>query len=77
MIEDQPLRRQDRLKEIKNSPTSGNHRCYTKKNIGADLGYLRDALQDPSGSGGLGRLSEARNRLLQRVLRIPEYRSLL
>jgi hypothetical protein len=40
-------------------------------------GQERDALQDSSGSGGLGRLSEAPNRLLQGVLRMSEYRSLL
>jgi len=32
------------FEEIKNSPTSGNHRCYTRKNICADSGYLKNAL---------------------------------
>ncbi|MFH2120654.1 MAG: hypothetical protein ABIJ25_09705 [Pseudomonadota bacterium] len=73
MIEDQTLRRPDRLKEIKNSSTSGNQSCRTKNKIFIDLGYKRDALQGPSGSGGVGRLSEARNRLLQGVLRMSEY----
>jgi len=39
VIEDPAVRWPGRLKEIMNSSTSYNDRCYTKKNICADFGY--------------------------------------